>query len=223
MRLNKFTRKSLNTEFPFLPAFWGGQAGVTRRTCGNCGQTFGSIQKPEHNNFGHPQCPKCDSYGSHNEVIAAWMPPHPRIEEVLVRKVDEGFLRSVPQSYSWTGSAVDIDRGSEIRFVLRDDQAGFKVTAPVECQSESGSNYAHSDTTYSDGESVAHAIERMGLEPAVIVAIVEWQYGIRTVDHSSEGQRLVIWKAGKVDGLISTVISRLYAEAADQVKAECDL
>lgn len=229
MKLNRFTQKGLVKEFPWLLKFIEGQ-GLTALSCSKCGHEYGNFQGESPSVPGHDHCPGCGTYNfmTTSRVIHPYIPAHARIEEVVVRKVDETFLRSVPETYSWDGSVVSINRGSSIQFITRQDHelsSGpiYGFSDPVQGSGTSGSNYAHSETSEWDGESVAHAIDRLGLRPEQIVAVLEHQYGIRTIEHYSEGQRLVIWKAGKADQTIKAVIDRLYSEAADQVAAEADL
>ena len=139
-------------------------------------------------------------------------------EEVSIKRIDGDFLDSVPTEYRWTGSVVDICRGTEIIFILDD---GTVIRDAVDPDYTSGSNYAGEDTFSSRGETVLHAIEKHGVAEK-LAFIVERRYGVHTTNHSSHGQNIVIRKPGKgftIPGLIRAA----YQAASDQVAAESDL
>ena len=139
-------------------------------------------------------------------------------EEVLIKRIDEEFLKSIPTSYSWSGSMVNLSSGTEISFVLDD---GSVLSDCVAQSYEHGSNYAHSETSTGEGETVLHAIDRHGVKDT-LAYIVARVYGIHTEDHSSYGCRFVIRKPGKgisLDGLIAAA----YKAAAERVAVESDL
>lgn len=230
MKNNLFTKKSLVKDFPWLSRFLEGQNEVRIWDCAKCGRAC-SISYPLQVRMSDPNPPQwgtCEC-GEELRLFKAKVfqpgiaPCNP--EEITIKKVDETFLRSIPEDYSWDGSMVGISRGSEISFVFRSQPPTIPplfeiIKNAVKPDYTSGSNYAHSGTHSEDGETVAHAIERRGCKDWAWEAMLEYQYGIHCVEHHSSGCRLIVWKAGKADGTIRAVIDRLYQEAEDQAAAE---
>lgn len=141
-----------------------------------------------------------------------------RAETLSIKRMDENFLRWTPSTYRWTGSLVGINSGSRLDFVLAD---GSVITGAVNQSGTSGSNYAHSETSEWEGETVAEAIDRHGVAET-LQYIVGYQWGIRTVEHESEGYALVLWKPSKEDGLPSRIIARMKGEALEKLVTEAN-
>lgn len=141
-----------------------------------------------------------------------------KAETLSIKRMDEDFLRTTPSTYRWTGSMVNCDSGSRLDFVLAD---GSVITGAVNQAGTSGSNYAYSETSEWEGESVAEAIDRHGVAETLRY-VVEYQWGIRTVEHYSEGFAVVLWKPSKEDGLPSRVIARMKGEAQEKLAVEAN-
>lgn len=229
MKLDRFKKKALIKEFPFLGPFFTGSKGEYRYTC-ECGWS-GNWEVDE--KF---KCPGCsNSAESSRYGITSNAPSYEReqirpeikgrnYEEVTVKKVDSNLLKTIPTQYIWVGSVVSISQGEMVHFIYTNSTFRIEYNA-VETDYTSGSNYAHDDTYYSDGETVIEAINRL-IEtkpchfPNKLRYIVVEHYGIHTTDHHSHGRKLVIYKATKAAGTIAAVIKEMQASAANQVAAE---
>jgi len=139
-------------------------------------------------------------------------------EEVFIKRIDEEFLQSIPTSYSWSGSMVSLSSGTQIYFILND---GTILSNCVVQSYEHGSNYAHSDTSTGEGETILHSIERHGVKET-LAYIVARVYGIHTEDHSSYGCQFVIRKPGKGFSIPDLIVAA-YKAAAERVAVESDL
>uniref|UniRef100_A0A6M3JPZ3 Uncharacterized protein n=1 Tax=viral metagenome TaxID=1070528 RepID=A0A6M3JPZ3_9ZZZZ len=139
-------------------------------------------------------------------------------EEVFIKRIDEEFLQSIPTSYSWLGSMVSLSSGTQIYFILND---GTILSNCVVQSYEHGSNYAHSDTSTGEGETILHSIERHGVKET-LAYIVARVYGIHTEDHSSYGCQFVIRKPGKGFSIPDLIVAA-YKAAAERVAVESDL
>jgi len=89
-------------------------------------------------------------------------------KEFSVRKIDRNLLSFVPGETRWTGSLVDEHCIDRVSFVL----PGRILYDAVERAGLSGSNYAYSRREEWEGETVADAIDRLGIDPAQIVYII---------------------------------------------------
>jgi len=139
-------------------------------------------------------------------------------EEISIKRIDINLLNLIPEHNGWSGSAVGINSGERILFVLSD---GSVIKNAVAQSGRVGSNYAYTETREWDGETILHAIDRHGVS-ATLEYIVAHRYGVRTIEHYSEGQSLAIYKPGKgID--LPGLIRAAYTAAAEQVAAESDL
>jgi hypothetical protein len=207
MKFNRFTEKGLRNEFKFINELLDGQEQLHHCICESCSYEFyagkGDIRR----------CPLCNGWTKDKlvkEEIEAIRP-----EEVLIKRIDKDLLNSTPSQYFWDGSVVSIARGQRVHFVLSDRI----IRNAVKTDYESGSNYAHSETIYGEGETILHAIDRHGLGALCYIVIEE--FGIHEENHSSYGNRLIVYKPAKGD-LIKVLIEQAYKEANAQVVAESD-
>lgn len=201
MKLDIFTKKALEKEFPFLKTLFDGT--LRKERCQNCGK--------EHEfSYERPFSEVSPCCGTHLENIVKKV-REISPENVTIKKVDETFLNSVPQHHGWSGSLVDIDQGTEIIFVLND---GTIIRNAVNQDIESGSNYAYTDTYKRNGETVLAAIERLGIVD--LTHIIEREYGIHTTDHHSHGVNMVI---RKVTIPIGKLINKEREQAEEKIKA----
>jgi len=138
-----------------------------------------------------------------------------KAEELSIGRIDAEFLSHTPSEYSVDGSVVGISRGEEISLVISD---GTVIKDAVKQEYEHRSNYAHTDTSIGDGETVLHAIDRHGVQ---VDFVVVRHYGIHTENHFSFGSRLVILKPAK-GFRIKEIISEAYQKASGEVRAEAN-
>jgi len=207
MKMNRFTKKALRDEFPFLGDLLDGVPDYMQ--CYGCKK---SITTSEWDALSLKKC-SCGSSFEHIYGVRGLNP-----EEVIIKRIDDNLLNAIPTYYNWDGSCVGIVKGTEFVFVLKD---GTVIRSAVEQDYTSGSNYAHSGTHTRDGETVIHAIDRHGIQNSLSYIIAN-EFGIRTIEHYSEGSRLIIYKPGKgVD--LEALIQAAYEAAAEQVKVEADL
>lgn len=138
-----------------------------------------------------------------------------KAEELSIKRIDAEFLNWTPTDYTVDGSVVGISRGEIVNFVLSD---GTVVKDAVRQDYEHRSNYAHTDTSSGAGETVLHAIDRLGVAEKVDFVVVD-HYGIHTENHYSFGSQLEILKPAK--GLkIKNLVEEAYQKASKEVAAE---
>jgi hypothetical protein len=209
MKFNRFTEKGLRNEFKFINELLDGSKQLHHCVCEECQHEFYAGKGDKR------RCPLCNGWTKDNLISEEIEPIKP--EEVLIKRIDQDLLKSVPSQYYWDGSVVSIGRGQRVHFILSDDSI---IRNAVKPDYESGSNYAHSDTIYGSGETILHAIDKHGVAETLRYIVIE-EFGIHEENHSSYGTRLIIYKPAKGD-LIKYLIEQAYKEAAIQVAAESD-
>ncbi len=142
--------------------------------------------------------------------------------EIKVHRLDESWLTTPPKGTWHVGSCVDICNDHQIFAVLNDQTV---IDLEVENRGNSGSNYAHEDDYYYEGETVLEALDRWidagGGNPELIVYFVDYKRGIYTHEHHSYGARLDILKPEK-GVTISQRLDEAQKEAEAQVRAEAN-
>ena len=86
-----------------------------------------------------------------------------------IQKIDEGFLRNHYQDYYWDGSLGSSKEEYSVDFVLDN---GEIIKNAVKVGEHSGSNYAYSQEVYIKGETIAEAIDRLGIASQIRYIVV---------------------------------------------------
>ncbi len=101
------------------------------------------------------------------------------------RPIDFNTGEYIPELYQWDGSVVNIDQ-SESWYVSNGD--GSSVMIETKPNTTSGSNYAHSDTSETEGEPLGESI------PAGYKYLIRICYGAYTRNHYSYGHMVDVWQ-----------------------------
>jgi len=139
------------------------------------------------------------------------------INSIKIKRADENLLARIPQEYYWDGSCGVTSQWDCVSFVLED---GKILRNAVLCEGEKGSNYAHSQTSSWEGETVLEALSRLN-DPNDVKYIIwedrdlhNWQ-GSEVVDY----YEIIICKPPK--GVkYSDLIARAREKALAEVRAE---
>lgn len=102
-------------------------------------------------------------------------------------EMPDGLLQTVPHHHHWTGSVVGIDQYEEWYVSKGDGTPARKLN--IMSEGESGSNYAHSETSYSEGEPVSEALPADA--KGFMIRVV---HGAYTHEHYSYGCTVDVWK-----------------------------
>lgn len=135
---------------------------------------------------------------------------------IAIKRIDADLLARTPKNYSWDGSLVGIDEWDRIDFVLSD---GTVIIDAVKQEVEAGSNYAHTDTHYEDGETILEAIYNH--QVADSLAFIVWAKGGYVVEghYSQPNWSATIYKPAK-DFSLTSVIIEAKERAGNEVQAE---
>ncbi|MCM8900633.1 hypothetical protein KVG29_05240 [Caldicoprobacter algeriensis] len=142
--------------------------------------------------------------------------------DIKIKRADENLLKATPEEYYWDGSKGYTKTKEAVYFILKD---GTILQDAVKPSYESGSNYAHSQHRYDEGETVLEAIYRLQQQ----FSADDIQYIVWVRDHLSDWDGseyedyyyVTIYKTPKGTSY-SDIIHKAEQEALQQVKAEAD-
>ncbi len=141
--------------------------------------------------------------------------------ECKVKRCDSEWLRSVPRGDWASGSLVSIARDHTVFVALKD---GIVVDLMVENSGRSIDHSAHSDDTYSEGESILEALDRWidkGGDPSEISYFINCFRGTIVENSDSRGLLITIRKLER-GATLSERIEEAKKEALAQVRAEAN-
>ena len=139
--------------------------------------------------------------------------------DVNVEKIDEGFLRNHYEDYYWDGSLGSSKEEYVVDFILEN---GEVLENAVKIGEHSGSNYAHSQEIYCKGETIAEAIDRLGIASQLkYVAVYSKGYHNWSGSPLENINNLTIYKAGK-DEKIEDILLKLKKEVDQEVRKSID-
>ena len=138
--------------------------------------------------------------------------------EIKISRLGHDFLSYIPEHVSHDGSMVGINKKEEISFVL---SGGSVLRGDVQCRGTHGSNYAHSETAYEEGETVLEAIDRHQCAEALWLLVMV-RSGFTVREHFSEPNFTVtVYKVAKGESL-TELIEEAANAALNEVRAKAN-
>jgi len=141
-------------------------------------------------------------------------------EGIHIKRIDENLLNLTPNFYGVTGSLVSIGNGQSVRFVYVDEAGETRISSLVKDSGTYKHNEAYRDDESWKGETILEGLQREGISPSSLVAVVWRDYGYNIRDHHSGPEwTLTIYKPSKsLD--IAELMKREEEKALAEVKAE---
>lgn len=141
------------------------------------------------------------------------------VDRITVHRADENFLAMIPSSGSWNGSLGESYHWTKVHVIMAD---GRIIKDCVRQKEKHGSNYAHSQTEYIEGESILEALGNLEDPDKVQYIVIEF----RDFSDWSGQERIDIYEVDIYKPPKSVTYSDLIAKARkralEQVKAEAN-
>lgn len=139
------------------------------------------------------------------------------LDAIHVKRMDKGFLNSLPKTDSCIGALGESREKEWVSFSLVDHRVLYDQVA---AEGEHRSNYAHEGSTFSKGETVLEAIDRLSLcEEISAIVVYRRDYADWPGQDRLDQRELVIYKLPR-NTTIREFVEEARACARAQVVAE---